>query len=150
MKLQILSNDDALTDGAALWILPSIKHSEWTRNLDWPLNLQITRANQHQPPTLSLELQKIAHENAIGFDFKRDPRKPLLIVTDGLLPNRFTAIVETDNWDQWLSTGLELWQNLKMPTLRIFLPNFTKWKRVQSSWPQWADLENVTIVDSGG
>ncbi len=127
MQFRILNKELALTDGADLWILPSFAYSEWTRRLDWPLNLQITRAVYHPSPELPVELKRIVDENELHFDFKQTGGKPLLIASAGLLPNRITAVVDGDQWEQWLITSLKLWKDLLQPGLRLFLPYSSTW-----------------------
>ena len=146
--IKVLTREDALSDGADLWILPALGLSEWTQALNWPLNLQITRALHHAKPEVPPELRAILSENEMNFELKT-PSEPLLIASEGLLPNRVTAVVDHDSFDPWLNASLKVWQGLKQPRMRIFLPAFAKWANVKAGCPTWAS-EGIEVVESAG
>ena len=70
-----------MLDGADLWVLPSLQVSEWTRQLDWPLNLMVTRAHHHLFPELPAQLRKITMdiEMKISRIPEIGPNRPLLV-----------------------------------------------------------------------
>lgn len=150
MKVKVLKHDEALMDGADLWILPSLQVSEWTRQLDWPLNLLITRAQHHPRPELAPELKKIVIENGMkSAHTAQSEEAPLLVGSQGLLPNRLTAVVPGTQCEPWIKSGLKLWQELRTPKARIFLPAFAPWEKVKATWPGTADVSDIEIVEPG-
>lgn len=144
MKPNILSRKDALNDGAELWILPTFRFSEWTRRLDWPLNLQITKSIHHKTKPLSPRMEEILQTYEIKPE-SITTRGPLLIASDGLLPNRWTVVVDADQWEPWQKESLKVWKQLGEPSVRLFIPSFANWEKGKSQWP-----ESLQIVESGG
>src|SRR5689334_16382437 len=131
MKAQVITQFEALLDGTDLWILPSLKLSDWTKKLDWPLNLQITRSHFHKSAEISDELKAIVRENKIEMHVKSDAG-PLLIAGNDHLPARWIAVVEADDWDSWIKSAVKVWQGLEKPKMRVFLPNFAKLEKIKS------------------
>lgn len=149
MQIKHLTREEALIDGARLWLLPTFRFSEWTRRLDWPLNLQILKSIHRKPVELSPHLKEILQENELEETVV--PRGgPLMIATDQLLPSEWTVILESDNWDNWRETALKVWKDMGEPPARFFLPSFARWDKVKNQWPKWADHARVQIVDSQG
>lgn len=147
MQFNVLTKEVAFSEGAALWILPTFVYSDWTRRLDWPLNLQITRAVYHVRPDLPPELKKIIDSNDVNYEWQPPAGKPpLLIASQHLLPNLITAVVDAEQAESWLSTSLELWKGLLRPSLRLFLPSFLDINKMKSLWPKWAETEHLQIM----
>jgi hypothetical protein len=124
MPSTVLSQAGAFNPGSDLWILPDLGKSRWTDQIDWYLNFQICNATRHSskplPPFLTSILQDTGLET---INFQQPMPSALMISSQELLPNKWTVILPwQDDVAQWASRAYEIWQNLKMPTLRIFLP----------------------------
>ena len=148
MSLQILNTDEALTPGVDLWILPSTTFSGWTKRLDWPLNLQITKASHYQARKPAAELLTILQQNDMQFDSTTPEQKNLIIATQGLIPATTIVIVAGENWEAWVKSAVKVWQDLGKPLARFFLPSFAKWEKVKSAWPSVANAGSVQVVAS--
>jgi hypothetical protein len=147
MKAKFLTITEAMNDGADLWVLPLPNQSEWTRRLDWPLNLQITRASHHEMPAMSETLKQIARERQM-FAEHEPVKGPLLIACEGLLPTRMVAIVDSAKWDYWLKSAHKILQGLQLTNIRLFLPTNASVGKTKSDWPTWADSESVEVVEA--
>jgi hypothetical protein len=143
---KVLPKEEALKSGADLWILPSFRFSEWTKRLDWPLNLQVTKSLTHRVKPLSSRLQEIMAEHEIATP-KTTSGGPLLIASSDLLPNRWTVILESDQIEAWQKGALEIWKNLGEPSVRVFAPTFLDWRSAKGKWPGGDDLQ---VVESSG
>ena len=143
---KVLGRDEALKTGAELWILPSFRFSDWTKKLDWPLNLQITKSLSHKPKPLSSKLQEIVASNDFKFD-SPPSGGPLLIASSELLPNRWTVVIESDQADGWQKEAMQVWKMLGEPTVRLFTPTFLDWRHAKGAWPGG---ENLQVVESAG
>jgi len=146
MSPKILSSNEALSDGADLWVLPSSVFSEWTKKLDWPLNLQISRAAHYSSRKPSVELLSILQQNEMTFETEFLGGKNLILATTGLIPADRVVILGAETWESWCKSAIKIWQGLEKPSTRFFLPTFAKWEKVKSSWPTIANIETVQIV----
>jgi hypothetical protein len=150
MGLKVLNQDQALSTGCDLWVLPSTAFSEWTKKLDWPLNLQISKASHHSTRKPAPELASILQQNDLKFDVLEPEKTNLIIASKGLIPAKSVVIVPGDTWEAWSKAAVKVWQNLEEPSARFFLPAFAKWHKVKNSWPSSANLESVEIVEAEG
>jgi len=148
--MNIITAHEALTQGSELWIIPDRRHSYWARRIDWHLQFLISRSMIHEAPVISKQLQKIIDENEIDNQLEELPKSaPLLIFSVDLLPNRETVhLPYGNNFKTWCERALQLWENLKRPTVRVFLPRSQSVEELKNHWPQ---NETVTVVaDAGG
>jgi hypothetical protein len=151
MKAKVLNQGDALTPGATLWVLPTSTFSEWTRRLDWPLNLQITRAFFKTPKEISPELKAILEKNELEFETPaEDGKKNLMIATQGHLPTDMLVVINAETWDGWIMAATKIWQDLNKPNARFFIPTFAQWDKVKKEWPSSLNQESVEIVHTEG
>lgn len=150
MSVKELTQDEALAAGAKLWLLPPTQFSDWTKQLDWPLNLQISKAAAHAMPKPSPELMTIVQKHDLNILSEESEKKPLIIATQGLLPTEMIAVVPGETWENWAKSAIKVWQDLGRPSARFFLPGFARWEKVKSSWPSTANLETVQIVSTEG
>lgn len=148
--VKVLNPDEALSAGVKLWILPPSNFSDWTKQLDWPLNLQISKAAHRPTQQPSSELLSILQKNEMKFGFEESEKKNLIIATQGLLPAEMIVIVSGETWETWSKAAVRVWQDLGKPTARFFLPAFAKWDKVKGSWSSSANVEEVQIVSTEG
>ena len=142
------NQDEALSDGANLWIIADLAHSGWAKKLDWYLNFQLRRASLHKSKKISERAQeKIANW---GFDLEKltksaksfDREKAsLMIASHRLLPNRLTVQIPfiENSTSNWVQECVKVLRDLKQSQVRIFLPQnvsraeFTKAASLKSS-----------------
>jgi hypothetical protein len=146
MTAKVLNQEEALSEGADLWVLPAPIFSSWTKQLDWPLNLQISKASYYTGRKLSPELTQILQQNALRFDFADAEKRNLIIASQGLIPANRVMIIAGESWETWSKAAVEAWQDLGKPSARFFIPTFANWDKVKSSWPSAANSEAVQIV----
>jgi hypothetical protein len=146
MPATVINLDEALSDGADLWVLPTTTFSAWTKLLDWPLNLQISRASGYTARKISPELAAILQQNDLQFDANESEKKNLIIATDGLIPAKQILVVSGETWETWSKAAVKVWQDLGTPQARFFLPTFSNWEKEKKSWPAAANIESVQIV----
>lgn len=150
MAVKVLTNEEALSGGVDVWVLPTATFSEWTKKLDWPLNLQISKAANYLGKKISPELMAIVQQNEIKIDVTEPEKKNLIIACEGLIPANRVVVVPGDTWEAWSKAAVKMWQDLNQPSARFFLPVFAKWDKVKSSWPSHAQLDTVQIVEAEG
>lgn len=150
MSVKELNQDEALAAGVKLWILPPTQFSDWTKQLDWPLNLQISKAASHSMPKPAPELMTIMQKHDLDFAAEDAEKKSLIIATQGLLPTDMIVVVPGETWETWAKSAVKIWQDLGKPTARFFLPGFARWEKVKSSWPSVANHDSVQIVSTEG
>jgi hypothetical protein len=150
MAIKLISNEEAFSEGADIWVLATPTFSEWTKRLDWPLNLQISKASNYLPKKLSPELMAIVQQNDLKFDTTEPEKKNLIIASEGMIPASRVVIVPGENWETWSKAAVKMWQDLNQPPARFFIPAFAKWDKVKNSWPSAANIETVEIVEAEG
>ena len=91
-----LSDYQALSPGADLWILPTLEESFWTQKIDYYLNFQISKQTSQETSVLILANDRLPSKKNIIFKFDRD----------------------------WNKKAYNFWKNLQKPTLRIFLSHY--------------------------
>ena len=126
MPIKQLSYHTALTPGSDLWVLSEKKYSFWTRKIDWYLNFQISRKFSHTNLS-SDQVERLTNEWELPY-FKLDldnTNKALMIASESFLPNTKTIILPFINkhLTSWICEALKVWENIKYPSLRLFLPN---------------------------
>lgn len=148
MAVSVLSQASALNPGSDLWILPALNESLWTTKLDWYLNFQVCKASRHQSPRVASYVTDVLRETELGsFPVQRDSKAPLMIASEGLLPNKWVVLVPLqDNLQDWTAEIFKIWQNLKNPTLRVFLPPGQSAGHFQNFWQKQSDFQEFTVV----
>ncbi|MCB0408356.1 MAG: hypothetical protein KDD34_09140 [Bdellovibrionales bacterium] len=138
MSLKKLVNPGAFGQGADLWIIPNPEKSNWARKIDWYLNLQLLRANNHVPQILASELQSIIKENEMSLNSPSlKPNSALLINSRDHLPTRSVLHIPiTGSKKEWLKQCFETWEKLNEPTVRFFLPPEIDDDFFENQWPK--------------
>ncbi|UOF02757.1 hypothetical protein [Bdellovibrio reynosensis] len=124
MAISVLSQASALNPGSDLWIVPDLEKSQWTARLDWYLNFQICKSARHKSAVIPEFLNKVITETEIETSaVGAKTSAPLMISSEQLLPNKWVVILPWQgDMNTWTNQALEIWQKLKSPSLRIFLP----------------------------
>lgn len=148
MALSVLSQASAFNPGSDLWIMPDLEKSNWTAKLDWYLNFQICKSSRHVSPNVPTFLKEVISET--GLDKKiipSNPKFPLMIASENLLPNKWVVMIPWDNdIAQWASQSFEIWQKLKEPSIRVFLPPGQNAGSLQSTWHSRESFQDFTVV----
>lgn len=138
MALKKLVNPSAFGAGADLWIIPDPNSSPWSRKIDWYLNLQILRAQNHQTTELPSKIQEILIENEIQWVSPRAPENCALLVNGrDHLPTRSVLCIYGElKPKEWIQKGVEIWEKLNQPTVRAFLPESFDDALIDKFWPK--------------
>ncbi|MGZ3774010.1 MAG: hypothetical protein ACXVCY_16215 [Pseudobdellovibrionaceae bacterium] len=148
MNLSVLSQASAFNPGSDLWIMPDLEKSNWTAKLDWYLNFQICKSSRHVSLKLSSFVTSVLNET--GLEEKQAPKTqqdPLMIASERLLPNKWVVIIPWNNdASSWAKQSFEVWQKLKEPSLRIFLPPGQRTGSLESAWHNNESFQDFTVV----
>lgn len=148
MATSVLSQASALNPGSDLWIVPDLEQSPWTAKLDWYLNFQICKASRHHTLPLSSYVSEVLAETELERPALGDKASaPLMIASQSLLPNKWVVILPWNgDMNDWSQKIIGIWQNLKQPSLRIFLPPGQNAGSLDRSWQSQQVAELLTVV----
>lgn len=148
MTFSVLSQASAFNPGSDLWIMPDLETSNWTAKLDWYLNFQICKSSRHVAPKLPAFLKDVISETGLEKKFiAPDPKAPLMIASEELLPNKWVVIIPWDNdIVQWSTKSFEIWQKLNEPSIRVFLPPGQSTGNLESTWHSRESFQDFTVV----
>lgn len=148
MPIMVLKPEEALSGGADLWIIPDPSTSNWTNKIDWYLNFQICNSARLKPPTNSDFLTQTLQETGIERrEFGVDIEAPFMIASHDLLPNKWVVILPwKHNLTAWVSKSFEIWNNLKNPGLRLFLPPGQSAGALEREWKLNDQSQELTVV----
>jgi hypothetical protein len=149
MGMQSLSDTMAFSPGADLWILPDPKTSHWARRIDWYLNFQLARAENHRQPVLETGLLQLLREEELAPPTTvSDNRKPLLVSSHHRLPAAQTVELPFGgDFSDWVTRAADIWRDLDKPPLRLFLPQGVSAGQAEAQWPESkAKNREVTVV----
>jgi len=146
--MNILSQASAMNPGSSLWIVPDFSASKWTQKLDWYLNFQMIRSSRHLSPELRNFTVYVQRETGIDtFDNSPSKNQPLMILSEPFFPNNWVVMVPmADNFNQWVRNVSDIWENLKNPTLRIFLPTGQSASSFEKAWHKHHSFDDFTVV----
>jgi len=137
-NIKTIEAQTALTSGCGLWIVAEPEKSKWARKIDWYLNFQLMRAEDHEQKEISAELEEIAnkwHVESIRFEI--DETAPLMVASAQLLPVSRTVLIPfTGDAHSWARACNQVRQNLKHPVTRIFLPESLDADTFAKAWPK--------------
>lgn len=146
--MNVLSSASAFNPGSDLWILPDFSCSRWTRRIDWHLNFQIIRACRRPSPEPREFITLIQKETELEvFNPVQLPNAPLLISSVSFFPNRWVVVIpNADFFEAWVRQSSDIWEALKHPTLRIFLPTGQSSSSFHNEWSNRHATEDFTLV----
>ncbi len=154
MNTKILPQSNSLTSGSTLWVLPQPDVSRWSVKMDWYMGGLITNAEQRKPQTISSSLSKILIDEDITLPINHTNKNaPLLIMSEFLLPNKKTLILDYNgSVKDWTTALVKVWSQLKSPTIRVFLPSTVKAAHFLEQLPdmkfeEHEDALHMTVVD---
>jgi len=149
MSISVLSPANAYNPGSELWIFPELQKSQWTQRVDWYLNFQILKNSQRETLSIAEEVQAILkeaelHEHSI---VTSPTDSNLMISSQQQLPNQWVVVVPgSEKLRMWMADIHAVWENLKKPTLRVFLPMNLSANAFVESWSLISESEDVTLV----
>lgn len=148
MTLSVLSQASALNPGSSLWVIPDLEKSHWTAKLDWYLNFQICKSSRHSLKNLPPALSQFLNDSELADkSLPSNPSYPLMIATEELLPNKWTVVIPWENdMTKWREQVFKIWQDLKEPSLRVFLPPGQNAGDLQTPWRNRESFEDFTVV----
>jgi len=148
MAASVLSQASALNPGSDLWIVPDLAKSQWTAKLDWYLNFQICKCSRHTTPGLPEFVNEVLAETELDRPrVNMDHEAPLMIASQSLLPNKWVVVVSWhDDMASWALKTCEIWQKLKQPSLRIFLPPGQSAGNFERGWSSHHSVQDFTVV----
>lgn len=124
MSIQTLSQANAYSQGAELWIVPDSRCSSWTNEIDWYLNFQISKFNARETHFSTQPFENLQTE--CDFLIRVPPTSDaneLLIACERRLPTRYLVVIPFElNLESWLVQSLQKFKELKVNNVRIFLP----------------------------
>lgn len=131
-------------------MIGDLDRSKWARKIDWYLNFQLTRAEPHQPVSISSELNQILEE----WEVEAPPRielphsAPLMVASASLLPNTTTVQVPlNEKTEAWVLSCHRIWTDLGRPSLRVFLPSSVSEAAFEKHWPSADKESGVELVE---
>ena len=149
---QTLFQHGALASGSKLWVIPSPEDCDWTPQLDWYLNFQISRAAFHKPQKLSNHLQEIINENELNVvdaTAKLEENPNLMIACERRLPAEMLIRVPTlTDHKSWIANVYKIWLQVHKPSLRVFLPINFPISQFSNFWNGDLNDVDVTLVPS--
>jgi hypothetical protein len=124
MIVQKLSQNAAFGAGSHLWIFADPKISAFSRVIDFYLNFQMAKAEKLDRKSLPQRLIEILKSNQLDeLTTLPEYRNHWLISTRRKLPCYQVVVIPFGNSkQQWVQEAVQVWQNLKNPSLRLFLP----------------------------
>jgi hypothetical protein len=125
MPTQKLSQTAAFAAGSDLWIFGDPTSSAFARKIDFYLNFQIARSEGTERKVLSPALLAILKANDLE-ELNQSTAVPQrwLVSTRRKLPCLQVVVIPAKkHGPEWVQEALKIWNNLRTPSLRLFLPN---------------------------
>lgn len=143
-----LSAEQALSEGATLWVVGDLGSSEWASKINWYLNFQLRRAKFHESRKLPNELVSVLQTWEVEApEFKVDDTAPLLIETSKLIPAQMTLQLFNRTFDSWVEEAHKAWVDLQKPPVRVFLPAGKSFDQLHAKWKLPGDLQGSYVLD---
>ncbi|MBL7542342.1 MAG: hypothetical protein JNL11_00930 [Bdellovibrionaceae bacterium] len=148
MAIIVLSVSQSYNPGAELWIVPDFEHSKIATKLDWYNSFLAGKMTRKESKKMDSYLVEIIEETELpDFNIKTATNDVILIPTKSKFPNRWTAFVpHTGGLNEWCLKIHKLYQDLKNPSLRIFLPTNLSLSEFTETWRSISSVEDLSIV----
>lgn len=146
--MNILSSASAFNPGSDLWIVPDSANCHWTQKLDWYLNFQIIKGQRHLSPEIRIFTKLIQKETGLeSYEQSLPKGAPLMVTSEAFFPNKWVVVVPmAENFSLWVRQISGIWENLKHPSLRIFLPTGQNAGSFNKEWQAHHAFEDFTVV----
>lgn len=145
---QLLSAASAFNPGSDLWILPELTNSSWALRLDWYLNFQILKSTRREGVSRSEPLLGLLKEiDWSPEEYSAAANAPLMISVENRLPARWVVLLpQSTHASHWIPRTVEIWNSLKRPTLKVFLPPGLQAGNFSEEWKRHSDFEDFSLV----
>lgn len=146
--MNVLSAASALNPGSDLWIIPDSAHGRWNQKIDWYLNFQIVKSQRHLTPETRNFIKLIQSET--GLESHEPPilrNAPLMITSEAFFPNKWVVVIPMPvEFSRWVREASNIWENLRNPGLRVFLPTGQNAGSFNKEWQSLHSFEDFTVV----
>lgn len=159
MAIQNFNRAQAFGPGSDLWIIPNHESTDLLRKIDWYLNFQLSRAQNHKTQPLAPQIKSIIAENGLP-EFSPLQEEtfalPIMVASENGFPSK--KIIEIpfpvrdnertkprEKHKLWLKSIYRIWNDLDKPTLRVFLPSEMTPEQFRSEWPG-SPQDNVIVI----
>lgn len=128
--------------GCEIWYLAEGSESHWSRKIDWYLNFQAMKAEEHKSKQVSAEIKKIEDEWPMeSFHCAQSGPSPVMIASQGNLPcPKIVFSAFQGNLDSWVTDCVHVWRGLGKPQIRVFLPDNVLTDPFRSAWIKAAGI----------
>ncbi len=146
--MNVLSLASAFNPGSDLWIVPDSNNCRWTHKLDWYLNFQIIKNQRHLSPETRNFTKLIQKDTGLEVYEHTIPKNtPLMITSEPFFPNKWVVVVPmAASFSTWVHEASNIWENLKHPSLRVFLPTGQNAGSFNKEWQNHHSFEDFTLV----
>lgn len=146
--MNVLSLASAFNPGSDLWIVSDTANCHWTQKLDWYLNFQIVKSQRHLSPEIRNFTKYIQKESGLEtYEVSVPKDAPLMITSEAFFPNKWVVVVPmTASFEVWVREVSNIWENLKHPSLRVFLPTGQNAGSFNKEWQKHHSFEDFTVV----
>jgi len=146
--MNVLSSASALNPGSDLWIVPDSPNCHWVQKLDWYLNFQIIKSQRHLSPEVRNFTKLIQREAGLETYEHNIPKDaPLMVTSESFFPNKWVVVLPMSaSFGIWIKEVSNIWENLKQPTLRVFLPTGQNAGSFNKEWQKLHSFEDFTVV----
>lgn len=132
MELTHLTPFTALSTAADLWVVSDIQKSRWTQEIDYYINFQITRAQNRTRQAMDPQLQKIMTKESVEGSIDAVAGPLMIVPHSNNLPAK--CILYLNATDDWFEKANDVWNNLKRPSVKLFLPASFAHKSIRGDW----------------
>ncbi|MBX7231159.1 MAG: hypothetical protein K1X29_03635 [Bdellovibrionales bacterium] len=149
MSVHKLVEAVAFSGMTQLWVIPDPQNSGWARLIDWYVNFQMIRAQNHQKPQFSGELLHMLDELGLLHPTTEDfSHRPLLLDSSLRLPvQQLISLPFTSDLKSWLENCAEIIKKLNVSSFRIFLPQGITYQQVEKYGSSlWSVESQVGVV----
>ncbi|HEY8270297.1 MAG TPA: hypothetical protein VIG33_05370 [Pseudobdellovibrionaceae bacterium] len=146
--MNVLSLASAFNPGSDLWIIPDPNNCRWTQKIDWYLNFQIVKSQRHLSPETRNFTKLIQKETGLEiYEHTLMKNAPLMMTSEAFFPNKWVIVVPLSaNFSAWVREVSNIWENLKHPSLRVFLPTGQNARSFNQEWQNHHSFEDFTLV----
>jgi len=146
--MNVLSSANAYNPGSDLWIVPDASHCRWTPQLDWYLNFQMIKNQRHLSPEIRNFTRLVQRETGLEpCEISLPEEAPLMISSESFFPNKWVVMVPlAAPFPLWVQEVSKIWENLKHPSLRLFLPTGQSAGSFHGEWQKHHSFEDFTLV----
>jgi hypothetical protein len=148
LGIAILDLATAFNPGADLWCSADLASSLSSHRLDWYLNFQIAKSQNHKPPAFEQPLEEVLTQTLVSsFTKPLNDYDALLIPSASFVPARWVLILDYNkSLSNWVRKIHQHWSLLNFPSLRVFLPSGVSITDFSNIWSSLEDKNEISVV----